>query len=67
MSHTESALTYDLSTPDDGLYVLDWLSTGTRYATGDFDEPGEDARANVLLLAAVCLEAALDELNLARM
>ena len=65
-SHAESALTYDLRTSDDGLYVLGWLPSGAGYATRDFDEPREDARANALVLAAVCSGAALDELNLAR-
>ena len=59
-------MTYDLSTPDDGLYILGWLPSGTGYTTRDLDKPGEDASADALFLAAVCPDAALDELDLAR-
>ena len=65
-SPNESALTDDLSTPDDGLYILGWLPSGTGYSARDFDKAREDASANALVLAAVCPDAAFDELDLAR-
>src|SRR5260370_748137 len=66
-SHTESALTYNLCAPDDGLYVLSWPSTGTGYATRDFDETGEDASTNAFFLTSVRFHTSLDELDLPRM